>query len=443
MALLDISLVTQALIRVVKVSVIRSRVWTGTATRWQDVPVVPLPPDQLEQNTLGIYLYHLTEDAHFKNQPSASADVPPVRYTPMGLNLHYQLSINAEEDETHLYRTQLLMGLAVKALHDYPILTDATEISYETSSGIAETVRIFDEECEPLRDAENRIRLSLQPIPHNEAAGFWTANSAPMRLSAYYQASVILLEPEEPDTRSTRVLRYGVHTFLAGAPRLDGSENTLTFDVPEMGVPQQLKLRPAEVPLGSPPDSRVTFTGVDLAGDETHLLLRSARWTTARQADATWSIVVTANRVLAAVGETIDSEDVLPDMYAASVRVIRHRTLPDGSVRSFEQTSNETPFTITPRIDAIGGPDVGGLVTINGYPFQHDDLEPENLQVYLGAERLTRGTAGALERMEFTVTNATTLQLRLPAGLTPGEYVPFRLLINGAESAPRWIEVPA
>ena len=433
MALLDISLVTRALIRVVKAYVPQSGVWTGP-TDWDEIPISPLPPDRLETGALGIYLYHITEDAHFKNQPATGADTPPVRYTPMGLDLHYQLSVNAGEDEQSLYQAQLLLGLAVKALHDYPVITDASEVH---------GIRIFDEECEPLRDAENRIRLSLQPIPHNEASSFWTAGSTPLRPSAYYQASVILLEPEESDTRSSRVLRYGVHTFLAGAPGLDGSENTLTFDVPEMGVSQQLKLRPAEAPLGSPPDSRVTFTGVDLAGDETHLLLRSARWTTARQADATWSIVVTANRVLAAVGETIDSEDVLPDMYAASVRVIRHRTLPDGSVRPFEQTSNETPFTITPRIDAIGGPDVGGLVTINGYPFQHDDLEPENLQVYLGAERLTRGTAGALERMEFTVTNATTLQLRLPAGLTPGEYVPFRLLINGAESAPRWIEVPA
>ena len=439
MALLDISLVTRAMIRVVQAYVPESGVWTGV----DPVPVSPLPPDMLDPGALGIQLYHISEDAQFKNQPAPGADSPPVRYTPMGLDLYYQLSAHTGDDDDSTYQAQLLLGLALKALHDYPVLTDETEVN---------EVLIFAEDCEYLSDADNRIRLTLQPIPHNEAMSFWTAGSTPSRLAAYYQASVILLEPEEPHTRVGRVLSYGVHTFVTGAPRLDGSENTLTISVPGTATSQELKLRPADVPSAEPGEplmeSRVIFTGIDLTGDESHLLIRSASWAKPLPVDASWEVVATPNRVLATVRETIETIDgevvVLPGVHAAAVRVVRRRTMPDGSVRSFEQTSNGTPFTITPRINVIDVPDDASEVfTVHGYIFQHDDLRPEDLQVYLGMERLESGAVGALERGRFAVSDPSTLEFRLPEDFDPGVHVPFRLLINGAESAPRWIEVPS
>ncbi len=48
---------------------------------------------------------------------------------------------------------------------------------------------------------------------------------------------------------------------------------------------------------------------------------------------------------------------------------------------------------------------------------------------------MPRGTAGALNPCEYAVTNPANLELRLPAGTSPG-HVPFRLIINGAESPP-------
>lgn len=438
MAMLDLSLVTQALIRVVKAHVSASEVWTGRGAgvlNWRDVPVVPLPPDQSDEGFLSVYLYHVSEDAHFKNQANPGTEGVPLRYSPMGLNLFYQLSARAADNETAQYQAQLLMGLAVKALHDYPSITDGTAVEH---------ISVFDEECRSLRGDENRIRLSLNPIAHTEAAGFWTAGSGAMRLSAYYQASVILLEPEEAPSRAARVLRYGVQTFVTGAPRLDGSENTVRFALPVTGESEEVRLRPAEVPPGSAAASRVAFTGVDLAGDETTLLLRSARWTEPLQADDAWGIVATPNQVLATVRDTLGGQVVLPGIYAASVRVVRQRGLPDGSVRDFQQSSNETPFAVAPRIDdpiEVSGPD--DVVTVRGYIFQHAELDPEeDILVYLGIDRLQWRASGPLEPMAFTVVDASTLQLRLPEGSAPGEQIPFRLLINGVESPPRWIEVP-
>ncbi len=67
--------------------------------------------------------------------------------------------------------------------------------------------------------------------------------------------------------------------------------------------------------------------------------------------------------------------------------------MPDGSVRRFEQSSNRTPFSVTPRIDTLGTPDGTGVLTVTGYVFQHADLDPEDVEVYLGSQRLVLKTS--------------------------------------------------
>ncbi len=120
--LLDLSLVTSALVELLKAHIGQSSAWApGLGT-----PLVTAqPPDQLEPKTLGVYLYHVVEDPHLKNQPPAGPDNPPVRFNPMGLQLHYQLSALGEGDAgLATLQEQLLIGAAMKALHDYPVIDD-------------------------------------------------------------------------------------------------------------------------------------------------------------------------------------------------------------------------------------------------------------------------------------------------------------------------------
>jgi hypothetical protein len=100
------------------------------------------------------------------------------------------------------------------------------------------------------------------------------------------------------------------------------------------------------------------------------------------------------------------------------------------------------PFLILPRIDSVGGPDGTGRFTIDGAIFQHPDLASDAVAVYVSDARLDGGTAGALNPGEFAVLDAATIAVRLPAGLTPGEALPVRVFVNGAESPPWWVEVP-
>ena len=424
MAILNVSLVTKAIKRVVELEI-------GDSSAWSPRPaptVSVLPPDKLESGSLGIYLYHVSEDPALKNQPpaSTSTDPTPVRYTPMALNLYYLVTTDAKADtETLMLDAQLLLGLAIKTLHDYPLISDDTVVG---------VTNIFDDVG--LDKTDTRLRITMQPVAHNDAVNYWTAGQSPLRLSAYYNVSVVLLEPEPPPSRAGLVLDYGVHTFVTGAPRLNSSQNTLSVTIPGSGINQDIELQPAQVPFGG----RFELHGVNLSGDDTRLLIASGRWDAPRTADMAWGVAATAERIIATVQDRIDGEDILPGIYTAKALVIEYRRMPDGSTRSFEKSSNETPFTITPRIDSVSSPDLAGNVAVTGFRFEHAELEAANVEVFLGMDPLAVGTAGALNPGEYAIVDASNLELRLPAGTAAG-FLPFRLLINGAESPPAWIEV--
>jgi hypothetical protein len=212
----------------------------------------------------------------------------------------------------------------------------------------------------------------------------------------------------------------------------------LTVTIPGTTTSQDILLSPAEVPIGEP----VEFTGINLSSDDTRLIVKSSKWDDAATADLGWAVSATGGRIYATVQQTVDGRPVLPGIYTAKVRTRTTRTVPGGGVKIFTQTSNETPFIITPVIDhEIMTPDSSGLVQVAGYIFQHADIEDKDIDVFLGAERLAPGTAGSLNAGEYAVIDATHLELLLPTGVTAG-YVPFRLVINGAESPPSWVNVP-
>ena len=83
-------------------------------------------PELLRNNIpgVGFYLFHVQENSHYKNYPSPGNDTPPVNFTPMSLNLFYQLSANWKEDDVEdALQEQALMSVAMKALHDNAIIT--------------------------------------------------------------------------------------------------------------------------------------------------------------------------------------------------------------------------------------------------------------------------------------------------------------------------------
>lgn len=424
MTIINLSLVSRALKKVIESAVVGSSIWNKV----QPPNVSILPPDKLKADSLGLYLYHVCEDPALKNQPpaSSSADPVPVRYTSMALNLYYLLTTDAQvETDDKMEDAQMLMGLAIKALHDYPVLTENTLVN---------TVNIFQDVG--LEQSSARLKTTMQPTPYNDAVNYWTAGQSPLRLSAYYTVSVVLLDPEEPPSRTGRVLDYGVHTFIAGGPRLTGSKNVLQVVMPDGGGSQEIELRPAEIPIGG----RFELLGVNLKSEDTDLVINCSDWDTGVTADMGWGVIATENRVIVTTQNQIDGKDLLPGVYTAKVQVSQLRQMPDGTDRTFTNGSNETPFTITPRIDSVSLPDISGNVIVTGFRFQHSEITKEDVEVYIGATKLERSTGGPLSRGRYTISDSSTLTLRLPVATASG-FVPFRLIIKGAESAPAWVEV--
>jgi hypothetical protein len=439
MPLHDLSLVTTTLLRLLRARV--DQLWADffppsppnpppPAIRYSGVSSSALSGDQ----ALGVFLYHTNEDAHFKNLPPSFQDQPPVRFTPMGLQLHYQLVSHAADigdPDSAALRSQRLFGLALKTFHDLPSLDRKTQIG---------GTLVFPAE---LQGTENVMRITLKNVLANEATTFWNPGDQAVRLAAYYEVSAVLLSPDRPLLRAGRVLRYGVHVFVNGAPRLDTSRSTVRFRIPGEAADRTVDVQPGEAAIGE----NIAFEGADLAGDNTTLMIRKAGWTAAQEVGLDWGVVAGADSILTQIRNVAGSEDIVPGVYSAAARVTRNRRMPDGSVRAFPQTSNEVPFTVAPHIlipahNSVAVA-VGNVVTVTGSIFQHPAVAPEDVRVIVGPEPVPLETLAVLTAGHFEIVSATEIRFQFPiAGLTPGQTLPLRVIVNGTENSPRWVRVP-
>lgn len=423
MALLDLSLPTRSLVRLVDEFIKISPVKPS-----QSVIVTSLPPDKLQEvdNAIGIYLYHAVEEAAYKNLTWAKRPTDDPRFAPMGVNLHYIISAHSSLTDQHgPYREQLLMGMALKALHDYTIIDDFTEIGGH---------KILDPS---LIGDENTLKLSLRHVPANEAVSYWTAGSQPLRLSAYYEVSAVLIEPDEPTVARGRVLTTGIETFIGGLPRLSTSRSTLTFTIPGEASSRAVEVQPAQVAIGQ----ELTLVGTGLGGGAIELRVRGPGWAEDVAVGPTWGVSAVSDLVFATVQSLIDARPALPGAYSASIALTRSNQLPNGQTHSTVVPSNETPFQIVPAVSSVGPVSASGEFTVTGGLFADASLPPDSVRCSI-ADIVLVQHAAPLAPGQFRVLSPTQIEMSLPPGAAPGSFLPFRIIINGAESAPKWVRVP-
>lgn len=394
-------------------------------------PTLEVLPELLRDNNSGIgfYLFHAQESSHYKNFPSPGNDDPQVNYTPMALNLFYQLSANSTDnnDEKDAYDEQNLMSVAMKAMHDH------SEIKV-TPAG-----------------KKISIKITLQTLTPSESVQYWAAAESPVRLSAYYEVSVVFLEPEKQLSYAARVLSYGNFVFVRGAPQITSSENTIEYMLPGELTARQVKIRPAQAPpafiASVPINSVISFFGTGFNGGTLKLLLISPLWPEPAFANAPWlPTLVSENQLNITVQPTailntaLTPVDIIPGLYAAQVSITEQRTLSGGTVKTFNHVSNQFPFSVMPRISLIS-PLVAGALTVTCNIFQNPGLKTDDIQVYIGETKLILSVASLLAPGEFKITGATTMGIQVPAGIPLGK-VALRILIRGIESEPKWITIP-
>ena len=436
--------------------------------------VTAVPPDRVDQkeNTLSIHLYHVAENSFYKNSLGPGNDVPNVAKAPMALSLFYILTAHHETPtrEFEAETQQKLMGYALKTFHDFPVITSRTRIN-----GTAILDQDFD---------GDPIQIILRPVTPEDALSFWNSeNSVTTRLSAYYEVRVVMLEPEPPRTMPGIVLNVGTFVLQLGSPVLERSQSQVRFKIPEIngGNIQEIEATPASVILdtsATPPavHNRLLLLGSNLTkGRSRSLFLKNSIWAElsppagpvketvvdpAQNPD--WDVQFQADRVTVKLSPTLRhlksdgtpvDLPVLPGFYSALVRSVADEKVISNELKRIVVASNEVGFAVSPRIVGNDPPDPAGNIQINlGSEFDLLDanLADDAIQVVVAGEVYTRPKPPdrvdpPANVKEFFVTNTPSNLIRVkphfPVVVTQSVAHPLQVAVNGATSAPFWIEL--
>jgi hypothetical protein len=81
------------------------------------------------------------------------------------------------------------------------------------------------------------------------------------------------------------------------------------------------------------------------------------------------------------------------------------------------------------------------VYTIDGGPFS-DAATPIVTRVSIAASMLTPRGAAPLAAGQFEITAPNHLTFMLPSTAVTGEQLPVRVIVEGSESPPAWVQVP-
>jgi hypothetical protein len=173
--------------------------------------------------------------------------------------------------------------------------------------------------------------------------------------------------------------------------------------------------------------------------------------------ESNWQLEFAADRVTLQVAPTLsrltsngmtDALTLLPGIYSASVQTVQTEQVINNQLKQIMATSNEVSFAIAPRIASHDNPDTDGTIQINlGDEFDLTDagLELQVVvagEVYEGVETNPPSTPGQFVALnDPSATPANSIKISPSANFDAAIPQPFQLIINGAESAPFWIEV--
>jgi len=466
MATMDVSLVTSALTRLLGKRVPQLITLPGTLT------VTTKRPELLqnETNTLNLFLYHICEDPTYKNQPIPGTGRRGVARTPMALSLFYiatpQHKVMGDDGGVE----QKMMGALLKTFHDFPM------IDADTSADGGATFVMPD----ALRESgENWLEIMLRPVSPEDALDFWASEqNRTVRLSAYYEVRAVFLEPETPKAMAGLVLSLGSYVSLKSAMQVTGTMSTVRFTPPASlgGGPQAVEARPGRVALmditTALPDTAAAFsvTGSALpAGAGPRLVLRPPASTPiAPLKELTvdfdlngnaWQADFTAAGAGFVMGPAVTYRDtpattktvaLFPGTYMVAVE-------DDGGRSGF------VPLLVGALVTGLTAPDPGHRFDINlspSFDIARDNNDPLKWldvvlivdgAIYQRVEKVANLTADRRFCVVATpagtsptgapLYSAVTVHVRADAATTASGAHPVRLVVEGVESNPVWLEV--
>lgn len=165
----------------------------------QGTQVTMQPPDEARganppERQLNLYLYQVMPNGAYRN-----ADVPrqlrpgETGQPPLALNLYYLLTAYATDDQQPV--SHRILGRAMAVLNDHPLLGRREIEAALPNTGLSEQFE--------------RVRLSFQPLALEDIFKLWSGFQTHYRLSAAYEATVVLIDSTRPRSAPMPVLQRG------------------------------------------------------------------------------------------------------------------------------------------------------------------------------------------------------------------------------------------
>jgi hypothetical protein len=431
--MLDISIVTDTLRELLLDALATSPLFGGTGPGFS-VAVTGQHPGATATGCdcdLNLYLFYLTEDKHvlnqFWSQEFITGQPPgpprqPVAFEPLCLDLFFLLSA---ESQTSYVQEQQVMSIALRALHEHATIPLPTPT--------------------PTGQPTSEITLTMERPTWDELSRLWQALNAPLRMTAQYKVSVVLITPEsgavaQPEPATWSVVAAPGESFGDGFhPHLVATMRRVTFEAPGgQRLYDQTPASPAPAPAAVPGQDLV-LRGRSIEDTDTVFLVTHHPDGTETELDVTaWKVPLTipyTSPPSAGVPVRLrppDTPGVCPPPGRYTLRVGRPT---DPGFRS-----NDVPVAIAPWVDPAPGPTITPAAGV--FTCTVANVPATGAELRLGTVRLSRRTAvGGPAAGEWRLAGST-LRFRAPASLAAGQYA-VRLRAADIEADPAlWAVVP-
>jgi hypothetical protein len=371
-------------------STLRNLLFAGVNADVPGTGVSTRPPDRVrtngQENRVNLFLYQTSLDPAWRNQDMPGVTQPGENgRPPLPLSLYYLVTAYAENDDEIV--SHRLLGRAMSILHDHPVLDGA-----EIKAALAESD--LDEQIE-------RVRVTPQPMTLEEMSKLWTTFQTQYRISAAYQACVVLIESKLPARAPVPVLTRGDDQ--------DTGAVAVASPVLPLATIEEVRL-PNEQPSAVLGDT-VILLGHDL-GATTSVRLTHSRLGVPVDIPPPPLDEVTADFVRFQLQD--EPTELRAGLTAASAV---------GVVGGEDRLTNSAPLQIASKITAsTAARDAAGVLTVT------IDVSPpvapgQNVQLLLDDHQLPHGPVAAVtSSLDFTT-----------AKLPPGDYL-LRLRVDGVDS---------
>lgn len=368
---------------------LRALLETEIAQEGGGLRVTTLPPDKAQvfgqadgDGRVNLFLYHTQMNPAWRNMDTPRQVKPNESgFPPLALDLYYLLTAYERADGDSSVLAHRLLGRAMLVLHDHPLL-GADEIRAAVPNN-------------DLADQIERVRITPQPMSLEELSKLWMIFQTGYRISAAYQASLVLIDSRRTSRTPLPVLTRGQDDrgVTAQPDLVPPFPALLAVDLPE----GQTSVRIGE---------ELTLRGVHLQGDSVAVRFTSMR--------------LTQPHLEAASGTAKEVKVTIPDIPAGSYTV----AIRVSKAGQLDRFTNEFPLQIAPRITNIAPTTAaaGNLtLTLKCAP----DVLPEQRAALLFGDREIPANAHAAP--------TDTLSFDIAAAAT-GEYF-LRLRVDGVDSS--------